>query len=172
MARAVAYFGVFQYGTHIKGFLVRIIGIDPDLTASGVALVEGNKIIMLDKVSLPELLVWVNKNRWIANGEIIIRMEDPNLIKPTFPRAMPKARNKQAVMNNISQKVGQVKAVATIIMQLLEHAGHQVKPVRPLQGAMKHLAKRDAKYFNQITGWDGRSNEDQRDAALIALFGG
>lgn len=151
---------------------MRIIGIDPDLTASGVALVEGNKIIRLERVAVPDLVLWVSKEWAYARGELVIRMEDPNLIKPTFPRAIPKAKNKQAVMNNISQKVGQVKAVATIIMQLLEHAGHQVKPVRPLQGAMKHLAKRDAKYFNQITGWAGRSNEDQRDAALIALFGG
>lgn len=151
---------------------MRIIGIDPDLTASGVALVEGNKIIRLERVAVPELVEWISLASAKVGGDLVIRMEDPNLIKPTFPRALPKAKNKQAVMNSISQKVGQVKAVATIIMQLLEHAGHHVKPVRPLQGAMKHLAKRDAKYFNQLTGWDGRSNEDQRDAALIALFGG
>lgn len=151
---------------------MRIIGIDPDLTASGVAVVEGKKIIRLERVRLPVLVEWMG-NAWESSGgDLIILMEDPNLMKPTFHRAMPKARNKQAVMNNISQKVGQVKAVATIIMELLQHDGYQVRPVRPLAGPMKHRAKRDAKYFNQITGWDGRSNEDQRDAALIALFGG
>lgn len=148
------------------------IGIDPDLVASGVALVNGKRIIQLEKVPLPELLGWVYLAKEISDGELLIRMEDPNLIKPTFPRAMKKAINRQAVSNRISQNVGQVKAVATIIMQLLQHAGYQVTPVRPLQGAMKHLAKRDAKYFNQLTGWTGRSNEDQRDAALIALYGG
>lgn len=151
---------------------MRIIGIDPDLTASGIALVEDKKIIRLERVAVPDLVLWVSKEWAHACGELVIRMEDPNLIKPTFPRAMAKAVNRQAVSNRISQNVGQVKAVATIIMQLLEHTGHQVEQIRPLQGAMKHRAKRDAKYFNQLTGWTGRSNEDQRDAALIALYGG
>jgi hypothetical protein len=29
----------------------------------------------------------------------------------------------------------------------------------------------DAKFFNQLTGWTGSSNEDKRDAGLLALYG-
>jgi hypothetical protein len=28
-----------------------------------------------------------------------------------------------------------------------------------------------AKFINQLTGWTGSSNEDKRDAGLLALYG-
>jgi hypothetical protein len=31
-------------------------------------------------------------------------------------------------------------------------------------------AKKDAKLFNRLTGWTGRSSADKRDAAMLALY--
>ena len=132
-------------------------------------MVTGRTIQKLERVPFSGVLDWL-----AAQGgpdQLQVKIEDPNLIAPTFPRLMPTARNKQAVLNNISQKVGQVKAVATLLIETITTAGYQVKPCRPLVGGHKARCKKDAAYFNQLTGWAGRSNEDCRDAALIALFG-
>jgi len=40
--------------------------------------------------------------------------------------------------------------------------------MKPLRGSVKK-AKNDAKLFNKITGWEGKSNQDKRDAALLAM---
>jgi len=150
-----------------------LIGIDPDLSASGVAVITPDKrIIEMQRVKFSQLTEFMQLQAMKVDGRILIKMEDPNKIAPTFPRLMPTARNKQAVMNNISQKVGQVKAVATLILEVLTEAGFNVAPCRPLVGGHKARCKKDAAYFNQLTGWTARSNEDCRDAALIALFGG
>lgn len=147
-----------------------VIGIDPDLTASGVAVIHSGRILELDRIPFTGMVNWLSYQS--ALNDVLIKIEDPNLIKPTFPRMLPTARNKQAVSNRISQNVGQVKAVATLLIETITAAGYQVKCCRPLAGGHKARCKKDAAYFNQLTGWVGRSNEDSRDAALIALFGG
>lgn len=146
------------------------IGIDPDLTASGFAVINGRSIQRLERVPFADVLAWLDA----AGGKdaMLVKIEDPNLIAPTFPRALKNTINKQAVYNRISQNVGQVKAVATLLIETITAAGYQVKPCRPLSGGHKSHCKKDAAYFNKLTGWTGRSNEDCRDAALIALFGG
>lgn len=149
-----------------------IIGIDPDLSASGVAVITPAKaIVEMKRVRFSELVEYMRLQAAKVEGRILIKMEDPNTLKPTFPRAIPRAMNKQAVNNRISQNVGQVKAVATLILEVLIAAGFNVVPCRPLVGGHKARCKKDATYFNKLTGWTARSNEDCRDAALIALYG-
>lgn len=149
-----------------------IIGIDPDLIASGVAVTTPDKrIVEMQRVKFSELVEYMRLQAAKVEGRILIKMEDPNTLKPTFPRAIPRAMNKQAVNNRISQNVGQVKAVATLILEVLIADGFNVVPCRPLMGGHKARCKKDANYFNKLTGWTARSNEDCRDAALIALYG-
>lgn len=149
-----------------------IIGIDPDLSASGVAVTTPDKrIIEMQRVKFSQLVEYMHLQAAKVEGRILIKMEDPNTLKPTFPRAIPRAMNKQAVNNRISQNVGQVKAVATLILEVLIADGFNVVPCRPLMGGHKARCKKDAAYFNTLTGWTARSNEDCRDAALIALYG-
>lgn len=149
-----------------------IIGIDPDLSASGVALITPDKrIAEMQRVKFSKLVEYMHLQAAKVDGRILIKMEDPNTIKPTFPRALPKAMNRQAVNNRISQNVGQVKAVPTLMLEVLTEAGFNVVPCRPLTGGHKARCKKDATCFNKLTGWTARSNEDCRDAALIALFG-
>lgn len=49
--------------------------------------------------------------------------------------------------------------------------GSPVSLVKSLKGTYKKKAKDDAKFFNQLTGWTGRDNEDKRDTGLLALYG-
>jgi len=65
--------------------------------------------------------------------------------------------------------VGQVKGTARQLLNYLEYMGCKVEKVRPLRGPVKAKAKRDGDYFNKLTGWQGRTNEDKRDAALLVF---
>jgi len=55
-----------------------------------------------------------------------------------------------------------VATIAAILYQARAEAQkHRVEVAK--------MTKREADYFNQITGWQGRTNADMRDAGLIAL---
>ena len=142
------------------------IGIDPDFVKSGVAVIHGKTIIHLESLSFVDMFEYI-----AAAGpkeEVLIKLENPSAIKPLFGA---KVKNKRAVREKICQDVGKCKATGSLIQQVLEIQGYKVKLVTPLKGPVKRMAKSSDKYFNQITGWKGRSNEDKRDAALVALYG-
>lgn len=141
-----------------------IIGIDPDIEASGMAIIKDKVILSMHRVPFPELIEQiVNAHK---QGEIIVKLEDVEANKPIFWRKGLNA----TVQLKVAQDVGRVKAVARLIMQSLEYHGVTVQMIKPLKGNVKK-AKKDASYFNQITGWEKRSNEDGRDAALIGIYG-
>lgn len=142
-----------------------IIGIDPDLKASGVAIVVRNKISELKNMPFPELIEYITA--LAADNEIMVKLEDVN----AWSGVKHRAGTGPAAMRKISQNVGQVKAVATLIKQSLNSKGIDVHLVKPLRGEVKMQAKKNSAYFNKLTGWTGSSNEDNRDAALIALHG-
>ncbi|HAT42375.1 MAG TPA: hypothetical protein DCS87_11755 [Rheinheimera sp.] len=142
-----------------------IIGIDPDLRKSGVAVVDCGEIkelLSLDAVNL----VLFCRERWVKDGATVA-MEDPNYNKPIFDRPGLNALARLKV----AQNVGQVKAAATLLAEFIASHGVPVEMVPPLMGYAK-AAKKDADMFKRMTQWNGSSNEDQRDAALIALYGG
>lgn len=142
------------------------IGIDPDMIASGVAVVAGKSIQKLQSVKLPNLIATVQAVG--APGEVVVKLENPEANKGLFAS---RANKNKAVSISIAMSVGKVQATTHHIREMLESAGYQVKMVTPLKGPLKKQAKTDAAYFNKVTGWTGRSNQDQRDAALIALWG-
>lgn len=146
-----------------------IIGIDPDMIASGVAVASGKTLQQLQNVKLPNLIATVQAIG--APGDVVVKLENPAANKTVFTRDIAGARNQRAVKDAIAMKVGKVIATTHHIRELLESAGYTVKMVTPLKGPLKRQAKDDAAYFNKVTGWTGRSNQDQRDAALIALWG-
>lgn len=137
------------------------IGIDPDLVKSGVAKAVNGQIIELHSLTFPELLEYAAKHK-----EALFVVENVEYDKTTYfrPGTSP------AVMRNISQKVGQVKGTYRQLLACLEYMGCKIEKVRPLRGPVKAKAKRSASYFNQLTGWKGKTNEDKRDAALL-VFG-
>lgn len=140
------------------------IGIDPDLKASGVAVVAGGKLVSLHNKKFCELLGWLSQ--WDKSA-VLIKLENPEANKGLF--AAHSNKNK-AVSIRVATNVGQVMAVARLLNEVLLHAGYDVHLIRPLKGVAK-WSKADAEYFNKVTGWTGRSNADQRDAAMIALHG-
>lgn len=140
-----------------------IIGIDPDLEASGVAIVRNGQIDSLSTMAFFDLLEFIHLNQ--ANA--VFAVEDVELNKALYARHHGK---NQRVRERINQNVGQVKAVARLIEQYLIRIDAAYTMVAPFKKRFKK-AKDDKEYFNRLTGWTGNSNADKRDAALIALYG-
>lgn len=137
------------------------IGIDPDLDKSGVAYVDGNILVSLGGYTFFDMLALIDQN---LSAHFVI--EDVEFNKPVFARH----GTNPAVREKIAQNIGMVKAVARLLIMYLEREGVKFTKVPPLRGTVKQ-AKTDAKLFNRLTGWTGRSNADNRDAALLALYG-
>jgi hypothetical protein len=142
-----------------------VIGIDPDAQKSGVALVEVNRIVEMQKMSLPELIEYCVE--MAVSHDVTVKIEDVE----SWKNVRQRPGQNFAAMRKISQNVGQVKQAARSIVEMLISKGITPVMVKPLRGPIKQ-AKKNSAYFNKVTGWTGRSNEDCRDAALIALFGG
>jgi hypothetical protein len=163
------------------------VGIDPDLTKSGVAVVVNGKIIFIKSLGFSELIAYV-VGLTHEHGVVTVLLEDVDNKKPVFPKRLKQTNKGQnpllqyvghapsqsgsamKVNLSIAEDLGKVKATARLIKEVLEDNGIRVQFVKPLRGPIK-AAKKNSNYFNKITGWTGRSNEDSRDAALIALFG-
>ena len=140
----------------------RVLGIDPDLVKSGVAIWKGKELLDLKSLSLLDLFTWIQSAD--AAGVLFV-LEDVEANKPVFRRKGQNIRQ----MQRIAQNVGQVKAIARQIRQVLDQVGAEYVMVPPLKGPMKQ-PKRNAELFKKMTGWQGSSNEDKRDAAMLALY--
>lgn len=141
-----------------------IVGIDPDTKKHGVAVLKDGiiqQLYTLGNKSLIELLIELS-----GQNQLRIKLEDINAFKPVIHRP-GQSRNQ---MMKIAQNIGAVKYAAELLVQELTEAGFSVEMVLPLQGARcGKRYKSDA--FNRLTGWNGKSNADNRDAAMIALYG-
>ncbi|WP_067517871.1 hypothetical protein [Endozoicomonas ascidiicola] len=140
-----------------------IIGIDPDLEASGVALVKNGQLVDMETLNFFDLQDFITHYK----DEAVFAVENVEQNKSLY--AHHNGKN-QRVRERIGQNVGQVKAVARLIEQFLTRLDAPFVMVTPLKGRFKQ-AKKDKDYFNRLTGWTGSSNADKRDAALIALYG-
>lgn len=162
------------------------IGIDPDLTKSGVATVVNGEIVTLKSMAFSELIEFVISKSHLP---YVVLLEDVDNKKPVFASKLKRTAKGQdpllayvghapsqggsefKINMSKAEDLGKVKATARLIKEVLEDNGIAVTLVKPLRGPIKK-AKDSSVYFNKITGWAGRSNADTRDAALIALFGG
>lgn len=100
----------------------------------------------------------------------VIFMEDPNLISPTFPRDIKaKGKKRDAIMQNIGQKVGMNKRDAQLLKLGLHMQGRIVHPIKPT-GRKGTKRKWTAETFMNITGHHEGLNEHVRDAAMM-VFG-
>ena len=134
------------------------VGIDPDLTASGVAVMCNGVITELHTMPFFELMDFIQHHK-----TAIFSLENVNANKSLYAKHDGKPA---LVKMRIAQNVGMCKAIGTLIQQKLEREKCIYELVTPLKGTAKK-AKTDAKLFNKLTGWEGRSNADNRDAAML-----
>lgn len=137
-----------------------VIGIDPDLKKSGICMLDKKgDIFLLLEWSIAELTMFLADNK-----KLNYVIEDVLKNKATYNRGVNAKAN-----TRISQNVGMVKGAASLIIELIEH--HTGKPPMLAPAGVGKQLKNNANLFKNVTGYQGRTNEDKRDAYAVAMWG-
>ncbi|MDI9733057.1 hypothetical protein QM259_12250 [Acinetobacter baumannii] len=132
-----------------------IIGIDPDLEKSGVAVL-GQSHFELKNLNFAEVVELFKAEQDLIKKVVI---EAGWLNKKANFRSG--ANKSIAVNEQISRRVGENHATGKLLVQMAKHMGLAVIEVKPTK------AKINSKDFKRITGWQGRTNQEQRDAGML-----
>ena len=131
-----------------------IIGIDPDLKKSGVA-------ILGDSLEL--------KTMTFAETVELFRSQQDKIKKVVIEAGWENTKSnfhnrygqRKSVGERIAKNVGENHATGKLIAEMAKECGLVVVLVKPTRTKLK------AEDFNRITGWQGRTNQEQRDAAML-----
>ena len=166
-----------------------IIGIDPDINESGVAVFRTvERHLHLHKLQFPDMLKLISDIAREASDtgrSIHVYVEAGWLNASNWHTQKGKSANYNA---HIGQSVGRNQAVGMLTIQMLERLSVPVSPIKPLpksmrvgSGTVQMWSGRDGKItaeeleqlaeYNDIHIAQKRLNQDQRDAALIAMRG-
>jgi len=132
-----------------------IIGIDPDLEKSGVAIL--GQSLELKNLTFSET-VNLFRSQQDQIKKVVIEAGWLNK-KSNFRYGHSKNAGER-----IAKNVGENHATGKLLAEMAKECGLAVVLVRPTR------TKLNAEQFNCITGWQGRTNQEQRDAALL-IFG-
>lgn len=148
-----------------------IIGIDPDVTKSGVAILRPGKVIELTTLSFFELRDFLTREKENIH---IVKVEAGHKVKIANFHGSKNSRTAAAIGRN----VGANNEVGKKIVEMCEHYGLPVKEVKPFKkiwrgkdGKITHEELQQQLKFRGIAPIIGRTNQEERDAALICLIG-
>lgn len=132
-----------------------IIGIDPDLTASGLAMGLNGKVVAVGCYSFHELRDFLGNNRQYIKK---VYLEASWLIKKTSWHG---SANK-ATAEKTAYHVGSNHAVGKLIEECLQALGITYVLIKPF------ATKKKKEEFCRMTGWKGAAtNQEERDAAML-----
>lgn len=148
-----------------------IIGIDPDVTKSGVAILRPGKSIELTTLSFFELRDFLTSEK----GNIyIVKVEAGHKVAIANFHGSKNSRTAAAIGRN----VGANNEVGKKIVEMCEHYGLPVKEVKPFKkiwkgvdGKISHAELQLQIKIRNLPMLKKRSNQEERDAALICLIG-
>lgn len=133
---------------------MNIIGIDPGVH-TGMAFFKAGKLVELRTIhplTIYDVLAASDVSRVI--------FEDSRLTSPVWSRGTT-----AAARIKIARNVGQVDGICALIVEACERIGIDALGISPKGKG----AKLDAEQFAKVTGWTGRSNAHERDAAMCAF---
>lgn len=132
-----------------------IIGIDPDLDKSGVAI-RWPDALSLNNLTFVELKDLIEREQPVIKKVVV---EAGWLNEKANFHYRP--NQSKSAGERIAKNVGENHATGKLIVQLIESMGIPVQLLKPTR------SKLSSKDFNRITGWEKRSNQEQRDAAML-----
>jgi hypothetical protein len=130
-----------------------LIGIDPG-ASTGIAILGGGKLVQLQTIEpfeIAELLTTIKPSRVI--------FEDSRLTSFMFNQA----KSRPAALK-MARNVGEIDAWCKLIVSICAQLGIQAHGISPKAKG----AKLDAKEFARVTGWLAKSNQHERDGAMVA----
>ena len=131
-----------------------ILGIDPG-AKTGMAAYQDGKLKSLHTTDLLGALSFIKIER-----PVLVVIEDSTLISHIF--TAPGIRHAAAM--KVARNIGEVDMACKVIRQVCGDCGIAYNSVSPNDKGEK--MKREA--FSKLTGWEGDSNQHERDAAIVA----
>lgn len=148
-----------------------IIGIDPDCIQSGTAtlLPKIRKYNSVTSLKFPVLIDYLRQTKSFCDDaglEMIVVVEAGWMVKKSnFHEAQGRRAEK------IAKDVGANHETGRKILEMCEHYGINTTTQMPLIKCWKGSDRKiTAEELKEITGWDKRTNQDERDAALLAWY--
>lgn len=152
------------------------IGIDPDIDKNGFALITHQPftkpiIAELKNLDFFDLLKQVNETHKEHGTSLTVWLEAAWLIpKSNWHRSYTSKKTGKTeqmsslVLEKASKNVGENHAVGKLIELFLKKQNIQYKLYKPNTSN----AKWDANWLKKVTGYDNRTNQEQRDAVRAA----
>lgn len=143
-----------------------VIGIDPDAERSGVgAVITATNGVTCFSVAFPDLCDYLQKMR--TAGDVLVVVEAGWLVQSNWHLRQKGV----AWAAQVGRSVGMNHQTGILIEQMARHMGLDVRLQRPLKKTWRGRdGKITAEELQRVTGYDGRSNQDARDALLLAWF--
>ena len=147
-----------------------IIAIDPDVEHSGIAILQpSTKELDATRLAFPLAVDYIReqKERCDASGmSLIVVVEAAWMIKGNWHISKTERRARSA---SKGYDVGRNHETGCKLIEMCNHMGVETFAHVPLrkcwQGADGKITRQELAYF---TGFNKRSNQDERDAALLA----
>lgn len=133
-----------------------IIGVDPDIDKSGFAILRNVRELELCNLDFYHMVTFLQNNRDQISKVVI---EAGWLINKSNWHNNSNVR----VASRVGKNVGENHAVGKLLECVCHGLGVKVQLLVP-QG------KKDAATFACLTGYNGRTNQEQRDAGML-VFG-
>ena len=131
------------------------IGIDPDIDKCGYAVWDSDTK-ELEVYNLTFAQIIDDFNSWNVDFEVHIEAGWLNK-KSNFHKMQG-----SFIREKVAKNVGENQAVGKLLAQYCEHNYIPYKLIKP-------KGKINDEMFKKITGYKGRSNQEQRDAAMLVF---
>lgn len=146
-----------------------IVAIDPDVNESGVACLNvETRQLECSKQRFPAAIDLCIQKQALANDSgkrFVVVIESGWMNLPNWHIQGHNARAAAA----IGKQTGRNHEVGRLLVEMLEHHGVPVELQMPLRKCWKGKdGKITAEELKAFTGYSGRSNQDERDAMLLA----
>lgn len=147
-----------------------VIGIDPDIEKSGVGFLEvATRKLEVSTLSFPDLMDYfdhVVATKRETGQSVIVVVEASWMMKSNWHLKFGSRKEYAAATG---YKVGQNHQTGKLICEMARAKGLEVLEHAPLRKCWKGKdGKITADELQQITGLIGRTNQESRDAALLA----
>ena len=146
-----------------------VIGIDPDIDKSGVAYLNvNNRTLEVSTLSFAQVVEYFNHvvEQKKAGQSVIVVVEASWMMKSNWHLKFGSRKEYAAATG---YKVGQNHQTGKLLCEMARAIGLEVLKHAPLRKCWKGKdGKITADELQQITGLIGRTNQESRDAALLA----
>lgn len=147
-----------------------IVAVDPDVTKSGIAVIDvEKKTVETSSLTFPDLIEYIYG--LTDKDSTRIAVEAGWLIKTNWHRAPS-----MAAAANVGNRTGRNHETGRKIVEMCEHKGHSVSLVKPLGkrwkgsgGKITHAELESVLKGRKISFCKKRTNQDERDSILIAI---